>query len=249
MIASDLLRALPDRPMRRLRLASGVVLLAYLATHMLNHTLGLIGLDAAEAGLAVQIAFWHSPPMTALLALSALVHLALAFSTLFTRRNWRLPPIEVLRLASGFSLPLLLLSHVLTTRVSQMLYDTPLAYRRVIASLVSSGSEGWQMALLAPGWAHGCLGLWITLVRVPAFARRSWLFLGLAVALPVLSAAGFARMRLALMPSPPLIAPLAADQAAVLAQARETLVMSYLVLIVLTLAAGQVRAAVLRRKG
>ena len=35
---------------RRLRLITGVVLLAYVASHLLNHALGLISLGAMEAG-------------------------------------------------------------------------------------------------------------------------------------------------------------------------------------------------------
>ena len=35
---------------RRLRLVSGLVLLAYLATHFANHALGLISLDRMEDG-------------------------------------------------------------------------------------------------------------------------------------------------------------------------------------------------------
>ena len=35
---------------RRLRLVSGLVLFAYLLTHALNHTLGLVSLEALEAG-------------------------------------------------------------------------------------------------------------------------------------------------------------------------------------------------------
>jgi adenylate cyclase len=37
---------------RRIRLASGLVLLVYLVTHFTNHALGLISLDAMEAGRA-----------------------------------------------------------------------------------------------------------------------------------------------------------------------------------------------------
>ena len=35
---------------RDFRLASGLVMLAYLTTHLTNHAIGLISLDAAEAG-------------------------------------------------------------------------------------------------------------------------------------------------------------------------------------------------------
>ena len=37
---------------RRLRLITGSILFTYLATHLLNHSLGLISLDAMEAGRA-----------------------------------------------------------------------------------------------------------------------------------------------------------------------------------------------------
>ena len=42
---------------RRIRLVSGLVLLTYLATHFINHALGLISLEAMEAGRTWFIAF------------------------------------------------------------------------------------------------------------------------------------------------------------------------------------------------
>ncbi|WP_204328380.1 hypothetical protein, partial [Stenotrophomonas maltophilia] len=79
--------------------------------------------------------------------------------------------VEIVRLASGFTLPLLLIGHVVTTRVSAVFFDIPPSYARIVTLLVASGSQGWQLALLAPGWLHGCLGLWISLRRY-AWAQR-----------------------------------------------------------------------------
>jgi len=247
-LTRDLLRALPDLPVRRLRLYSGIVLWLYIGLHMVNHTLGLFGLAAAEAGLSVATSLWHSLPGTVLLATSALVHLSLALSTLFTRRHWRLPPIEILRLVSGFSLPLLIIGHVVTTRVVTTLYGTPVLYKNVIANLAATGSEGWQIALLAPGWLHGCLGLWITLVRVPALKRKGVVLAACAIALPVLSAIGFMRMR-AELGGPSLVStqPLP-EQAATLSALRADLANGYMAALVLVIVAGQIYQRVFARR-
>src|SRR5215470_16951682 len=45
---------------RDLRLGSGLVLFTYLAAHLANHALGLVSLNAAEIGLRVAVAVWHS---------------------------------------------------------------------------------------------------------------------------------------------------------------------------------------------
>ena len=45
---------------RDLRLASGSVLLAYVALHLANHSLGLVSMAVAERGLAFTLGLWHS---------------------------------------------------------------------------------------------------------------------------------------------------------------------------------------------
>ncbi len=76
-----------------------------------------------------------------------------------------------------------------------------------MTDLVASGNEGWQVALLAPGWVHGCLGLWITLRRWPWAQRMRFVLAGAALLLPLLSAAGFWRMASALAAQPAAFIP------------------------------------------
>ena len=48
--------ALARRPTPRdIRLASGLVLFVYVTSHLVNHALGLISIDAAERGLALGV--------------------------------------------------------------------------------------------------------------------------------------------------------------------------------------------------
>ena len=63
---------------RHTRLITGLTLLTYLATHLLNHALGLISLEAMEIGRLWFLAFWRNPLATAALYASFLVHFGLA---------------------------------------------------------------------------------------------------------------------------------------------------------------------------
>jgi len=180
--------------LRRLRLLSGIVMFAYIAIHLLNHGLGIVSLALAERGLSFEMAFWRTPIMTLLLYGAVAIHFSLALWTLYSRLSWRLPWVEVLRLASGFSFPLLLINHAVTTRLGDALFGIKPSYALIIANLLAAGRQGMQLALLAPGWLHGCLGLWITLRRFRAMQRIKPLLVALVILIPSLAAAGFLRM-------------------------------------------------------
>ncbi len=183
------------RFVRPARLASGIVMLVYLTTHLVNHALGNVSLSVAEAGLTFAKSVWQSWPGTMALYGAAGVHVALALFTLSERRHWKLPAIEWLRLYAGFSLPVLLIEHAVNTRLGASVYHYDPQYRNVIATIVANGNTGWQLALLAPGWIHGCLGVWIGLRRRAWAQRAKPALIAIVVALPLLSSAGFWQMR------------------------------------------------------
>src|SRR6476659_194223 len=158
------MRVIPAHLPRRLRLISGVVLFTYITTHLVNHALGIVSLGLAERGLEIAFTFW------------------------------RLPLIEILRLGAGFSLPLILIGHVLATRVADTVFGIEASYSTIIADLRVTGLQGLQLALLAPGWVHGCLGLWITLRRSRLIRRLKPLLVAVLVLVPALAALGFFRM-------------------------------------------------------
>ena len=63
---------------RDTRLVTGLVLFAYVCTHLVNHALGLFGLAAMEAGRKLFLVTWRNPACMAALYGSLAVHLALA---------------------------------------------------------------------------------------------------------------------------------------------------------------------------
>jgi adenylate cyclase len=177
-----------------LRLGSGLILFVYVAAHFTNHALGLISLAAAERGLRVAVAVWHSLPGTVLLYGAAGIHITLAFVALYEHRTLRMPPMELLRIVLGFAIPTLLIAHAVTTRLAFEAYGAQPDYARIVWMLWHSNREGRQMALLVPGWLHGCLGLNFAFSRRVWFQRLRLILFGAALLLPVLATLGFLEM-------------------------------------------------------
>ena len=89
----------------RLRLASGLVLFAFLTTHLANHALGIVSLEALAAGQAWFAAWWRSPPGLALLLAALATHVLLALWRLYNRRSLRMPFWESAQLGLGLAVP------------------------------------------------------------------------------------------------------------------------------------------------
>jgi adenylate cyclase len=175
-------------------MASGLILFVYIGSHLLNHALGLISLDAAEEGMGIAIEVWYSLTGTVLLYGAAATHFFLALWAVYERRTFLLPPLELIRIALGFSLPILLIGHFAATRLAYDLFGLDSSYVRVVSNLWATGNQGWQLGLMAPGWLHGCLGLHFAFGRRPLFRRLRFVLFAVALLLPVLSALGFVAM-------------------------------------------------------
>lgn len=179
---------------RTARLASGLVLFGYVTTHLTNHALGLISLSAMEAGRDIFLAIWRSLPGTIALYGAVSVHFALALQAIYLRRSWRMPASELGQIILGLLIPLLLVEHVVSTRLLHGTTGIRDGYARVIYNLwVASPLNGLRQSLVVVvAWAHGCLGLHFWLRQRSWYAQRTPLFLAAAVSLPVLALLGFA---------------------------------------------------------
>jgi adenylate cyclase len=184
--------ALPTR--RDLRLASGLVLFTYVSVHLLTHASGLWSLDAAETGLAVAVRVWHSLPGTLVLYGAAATHIGLALWSIYERRTLRMPPLDLVRILLGLGTPLLLIGHVVATRYASDAYGLSPVYSRIVYNLFVSDNEGRQLALLVPGWLHGCLGVWYAFKRRDAVMRLKLPLFAFALLVPVLAGLGFVSM-------------------------------------------------------
>jgi adenylate cyclase len=179
--------------LRRLRLASGVVMFSYIATHLLNHALGLIGLEAMAAGLSLFLSFWRSPLCSIALYGSIVVHFLLALWALYQRRHLRMAPLEAAQLLLGLGIPAMLIPHAIGTRLAYEWYGTTESYERVL-HLFAQRSDLLlrQILLLLVAWTHGCIGLRYSLSLKSWYPRHAPVLAALAILVPALALAGFA---------------------------------------------------------
>lgn len=255
----------PDarRPSRRLaqrrwRLASGLVLFGYVTTHLVNHALGLVSLEAAETMLRVAVSAWTSVPGTVLLYGAAGIHVALAFLALYERRTLRMPLVEIVRYVLGFTIPLLLVGHVAATRAAAELGASPV-YERIVWQIVQSDRQPRLLVQLVVVWIHATIGLYIWLRFRSWFARWSHGLFALACLVPLLAALGLLAMtkELAAQAENPAFVnvqaayreELNAAQRDSLERTEELWFFGYLALFAGVLAARQARSVLARRRG
>ena len=178
---------------RQVRLASGLVLFAYLLSHFLNHALGNVSMGALATGVYLHTAFWQFLPIAILFYTACLVHTALGIWALYERRQFRWKAIEPLQLVLGLSVPALVIAHIIGVRLGQTLYGHEKLYPQVLFLYwVSAPWRIWMMlTVMTVSWIHGCIGLYFWL-RMKAFYKRAAPFLlAAAVLVPTLAMLGF----------------------------------------------------------
>lgn len=180
--------------LRQVRLVSGVILFAYLASHFLNHALGNVSLEALATGVYFHTRFWQFPLIGILFYTACLVHTALGIWSLYERRQFRWRAIEPLQLVLGLSIPLLIVAHVVGARLGHALYGQEILYPQVIFAYWISwpAYRFWLMlAVMVVAWVHGCIGLHFWLRMKASYARVAPFLLALAVLIPTLAMLGF----------------------------------------------------------
>lgn len=179
---------------RRLRLWSGLVLFTFIATHFLNHAVGVWSVEALEVAREGFTAFWRHPIATALLYASLVTHLALVLWALYQRRHLRLPRWEIVRLSLGLAMPFLLIPHIFGTRVAADFFQVDDSYTSVVLGMwvLHPSSAVQQSLLLVIAWVHGCMGVHYWLKVKPWYRRAVPFLYALALLVPSVGLLGFA---------------------------------------------------------
>jgi adenylate cyclase len=188
-----LARSIRGVGLRQVRLASGVILFAYLVSHFLNHALGNISMEALAIGVYFHTLFWQFPPVAVIFYAAVLTHTGLGIWALYQRREFRWKAVEPLQLVLGLSIPALIVAHIVGVRLGQALFNHEKLYpQELYLFLVVWPYRAWQIsAVLIIAWVHGCIGLHFWL-RMKAFYKRVAPFLlAVAVLIPTLALLGF----------------------------------------------------------
>jgi len=177
---------------RKLRLATGLILFTYVSLHLSNHVAGLWSLEAMEAMRGVVHAIWHTLPGKVLLYGAFLGHIGLGLHAIFQRRDLHMGATDMVQLVFGFTIPFLLMIHVVGTRGAFQLYGTEPSYAYVLlAQWQTIGTDGvFQILVLLISWIHGCMGMYFWLRLKPWFAIVKQYAFAYALLLPTLSLLG-----------------------------------------------------------
>ena len=171
----------------RLRLISGLILLFYVFTHLLNHSIGIFGLETLERARLLFIGFWRNPFINWILIFSLLVHLVLVLRKLFFKKTYKgLKTGEWWQIVLGLFIPLILATHYYATKISSTYFQIADNYSYVILSSHPEDFFSLFLMLLIV-WIHGMLGLHYYLYQKGWYARVRRGFDTITVALPILA--------------------------------------------------------------
>src|SRR5271165_1955583 len=177
----------------RLRLASGLVMLAFVLCHLTAHSFLLISLSRADAALDTLMNPWRSAIGTAILLSALLMHYLNALWSIYIRRYLRLSRWEGWQLGLGLCIPLLLLMHVTGTRIAESVLGVTSHYSSVLITQwqLSPWLGVLQAAAVLTVWIHACIGIHFWLRTKAWYPRWRALFVGLGLLLPTLALSGY----------------------------------------------------------
>jgi len=180
---------------QKLRLATGLIIAAYVIPHLINHALGLISLDAMEAMRRVMSAVWGNAVGGVLLFGSLALHAVLALEAVYRRSHLRLPRWQLAQLGLGIAIPPLIMTHAIGTRATSELLGYDITYPYVLTAIWLGGpwSLVKQTALVLVVWLHLVVGLHFWLRLKPWYPKAVPTLYAMALLVPVLGLLGYFR--------------------------------------------------------
>lgn len=103
----------------RFRLGSGLILFAFVATHLSAHITLLISIEFGNHVLSFFMYPWRTSFGTTILISAFVVHYCNALWSVYVRRSLKISSWELWQLALGLSIPILLVLHVSGTRIAE----------------------------------------------------------------------------------------------------------------------------------
>lgn len=171
---------------------SGLVLFAFVTTHLVNSSFGLVSIAAMDSARAVLMAPWANPLGLLLLTASLWVHAALGLRSVYLRNTLRMTRTDMVQLVTSLAIVPLLTPHVVGTAVAARFGIVPSYASLMPYFWIDAPLEGLrQVFLLTFVWVHGCIGFHTFMRIQPGWRRVAGFIYPLVVAIPVLALLGF----------------------------------------------------------
>ncbi|MBF0155664.1 MAG: adenylate/guanylate cyclase domain-containing protein [Magnetococcales bacterium] len=183
----------------RLRLASGVLLLAFVSVHLANHAVGVLSLGRAERWGHFLTDLWTETPLYWLLGAAIVLHPLTALWTVARRRRLlRLSLRQSAQILLGLSIPFFLAEHLVAglwfTRLGEPDLETSYPLVSVVAWVLAPQKAVWLGLGLCVVWLHGVIGFYQWVGHRPSFQRWQRWWFALALLVPSWALAGFLAM-------------------------------------------------------
>jgi adenylate cyclase len=180
---------------RRLRLASGLLLLLFVAGHLCNLALGIVSVDTMERWRGVLLTPWQTRLGQILLLAAAIVHTGLGLASLASRHSLAMSRTDWVQLLLGLATPPLLVNHVVGLQVASDLvprFNADYGYVLAVYWRYAPLFALQQLLVVVIVWVHGAIGLYSTLVLRPVWPRLAPVVIPILFAIPILALLGFA---------------------------------------------------------
>ncbi|MEH6524081.1 2Fe-2S iron-sulfur cluster-binding protein [Sulfitobacter sp.] len=179
--------------LRSIRIWSGLFLLAFVTSHLINLSLGLITIETMDRARPYLSGFWSGPITGFLLSASLISHFVLGLWALYVRPTLRTNTQDIVQMLTGMIVVPLLATHAIgISMLADAGVDFGYADTIRLFWLQAPALGLMQVVMLSVVWVHGSAGLF-TWLRSKENAGRllNWLYL-LAVIVPVFALLGYA---------------------------------------------------------
>ena len=149
---------------RKLRVWSGVILFFYAFTHLSNHSVNILSIEAGDYVNETYFdLLWKNIVGTVLLYGSLGVHILLGFYAVGTRKSFKMTSKEWIQIIFPILALLLLLQHVGAIAVATKIFDVDINYTLLISLMISEPAEVAAGTVLFSLmtifiWVHGVIG-------------------------------------------------------------------------------------------
>ena len=185
---------------RKIRIFSGAVLFFYVLTHLLNHSVNIISIPAADYVKENYFHFlWKNPVGTVLLYGSFLIHIPLGFYDVGKRKSFKMSGKEWIQIIFPILGFFFVLFHIVGAFIFTRIFDGKLTYELIFSEMLFNTPSGEVIInsilfglITIFIWVHGVMGI-NTLLRynVKSYKQYATYFYIIYIGIPVLGIAGF----------------------------------------------------------
>ena len=151
---------------RKIRIFSGTILFAYVIMHLLNHSINVFSIDLADAVRSSYFhPVWQNPVGLVLLYGSFVAHMILGFSSILTRKSFKMKAKDWIQIIFPVLALLFLLQHIAVSFIITKIYGGEETYSLFFAAMNTETPSDLIVGAILFSlmtifiWVHGVIGL------------------------------------------------------------------------------------------